>query len=433
MIDAARADHLGCYGYPRGTTPNIDAIAEESQVFTRHFCQATQTKPSTASLFTSQYPHTHLTLLNRGVEQSTLTIARGLAAAGFQTALFSSNVNASPEVGLGHRFQESYARPEVQKVLRGKETQRSPEPLLRLFRGWLRERGNSRFFAYVHLLPPHRPYAQPGAMTDLFKGRQPPGFREDKYTPGEFDFPITRPIETGLPPLPEWINLYDANLRYGDWAVGEIVSLLREYGVFDNTVFVVTSDHGEAFGEHGFVLHGPPIHDEVSHIPLLIRIPGRMAGQRIDALTESIDLLPTVFDLLEVPYPEEGIQGRSLLPLIAGDTDKVRDHVFTRSAEDAGKYMVRGLDHSLLLFGNGKWRALYDLETDPEQRHNVMADQPAVADELLEVFRAFVGEQRLPPVNFLDPSVEEPPLPAAGTVEVSPELRKELRALGYLD
>jgi arylsulfatase A-like enzyme len=442
VLDAARCDHLGCYGYARETTPNIDELAKESLVFENHFCQVSHTKASTASLFTSQYPGTHLTSFKRDLDRSTFTIARGLGDAGYNTALFSSNPFASPITGACHPFQENCGLDEAADMVRGSERRESPEPLLRLFESWLERRASGPFFAYVHLLPPHKPYAAPADIDSLFRGKEPPDWSEKRYHPEQYSWPVHRhPDDADNPaltppdvPVQDWINLYDANLRYGDWAVGELGRLLREAELLEETILIITSDHGEAFGEHGFVLHACAIHDELAKIPLLLRFPKGGHTGRIAALTQSIDLLPTLFQLLGAPYPEESIQGRSLVPLLAGAAEAVNSYSFTHALFDRGKYMVRNLDYALLLFGNGLWRALYDMEADPEQEHNIIEDEPQKADELIEVFRAFAETQREPMMHFLRPKIKEaaPPPPLGYDPGLSPEVKRDLEALGYL-
>ena len=429
VIDGARADHVGCYGYPRKTTPNIDRLAESSVVFEQHFCQSTETKSSTASLLTSQYWDTHLADGPRALLKGTFTWEGGLEAAGFRTALFSSNLKASPVFGIGDGFQHAECDRDLEPLVQEGEKRVHPEVLVRAFRRWVEGNAGERFFAYLHFMPPHNPYLQPEEMTKLFEGLEPVNFK-----PGGFEFPErVQPPRPILPPLPEWINLYDANLRYGDWAIAEVERLLRELGLFDNTLLIVTADHGEGFGEHGYVWHGSGVYDDVTHIPLLIRFPGdRMAGRRIGTLTQTVDLLPTIFDLLKVRYPRQWIQGRSLLPLVAGVTGKVHDYTFSRAGGRPTKYLVRSQSYALILYGNGEWRALYDLETDPGQRVNIIADREEVAEEMVKVFRRFAEMQRRPPVDFLDPKAKLPPLPRVREMELSPEQERQLRNLGYL-
>jgi arylsulfatase len=444
VLDAARPDHLGCYGYPRATTPVIDRLAGESVVFESHYCQATYTGASTASLFTGQYPATHLVSRTHHLPDSAFTLARGLEQAGLRTVLLSSNALVWPEgrYGIGDDFQDIYARLEIDAVLQeGEKRHHSPEPLLRLFESWLAEHGDERFLAYLHFIPPHFPYDMPESYRLRFAGLRPPGYQTANYHPGVYDFPVEGQ-NMEAPQLPMWINLYDSNLRYGDWALGEVERLLREAGVFDDTVFIVTADHGEAFGEHGWVFHGVPWHEEVTRIPLIVRFPqGVAAGTRVTALTASVDLLPTIMDLFGLGWPEGTVQGRSLLPLVTGGSDTVHHYVFTRaSGADGGKYVVRGERYSLLLWGNGEWRALYDMELDPQQRENIIEREPEVADELVDAFRAFAESQRLPLLRYLRVAGEKRKLANAEEQEddgdlssvASPEIRKDLKALGYL-
>ena len=429
VLDAARADHVGCYGYPRPTTPNIDLLAKKSVLFAKHYCQIPVTTPSTASLFTGQHPDTHrVTYPALEHEEPQETMAAVLKRRGFDTALFSSTPCASPAMGVGTHFEETYYRTRMPGQGRGF----LPESLLLQFKSWLDEHANERFFAYVHFLPPHSPYDQPSDMTALFAGVDPPGYDPATLTPGHFEFPVyektRRPELAEPPPAPEWLNLYDANLRYGDWAVGEVVQMLQTKGLLDNTVLVITADHGEAFGEHGYIWHSQAIHQEVARIPLLIRFPDGRKRQVVDSLTQTIDLFPTVCDFFGIPIPD-GVQGASLLPLIEGKGRREGAYSITTSL-DPRKYMVR-TDHSaLLLYGDPTWRALYDLETDPEERRNIIADRPDEAERLHGMFQQYAETQPRPPNAFLGGwgAQEETPtkdgLPAG--------VKEQLKALGYV-
>ncbi len=444
VLDAARADHVGCYGYQRDTTPNIDRIAQQSLVFENHFTEYPTTYESTASLFTSLHHDTNLINKYKGLAESTFTMARGLRQTGYQTALFTTNIWTTPNVGLGFHFHQTVGRMQLRPHLRAAERPTSPEPELRAFQDWLGKHSRDRFFAYLHFMPPHQPYLQPVHMTALFQHTDPPGYRPENHHQGIYEHPVTDMKRAwDPPPLPEWINLYDANLRYADWVVGELERILRRAHVFDKTVFVITSDHGEAFGEHGYTWHVFGAHDEVTHIPLVIRLPGGSQPWRTAALTQTIDLLPTLFDLLDASYPEEQVQGRSLVPLMAGEADHVRDYLFIAGQGRPPMYIVRSLDHMLLLYSNGIWRSLYDLRTDPGQRENVIAEKPEVAEDMLSAFRRFASSQLRQPFNYLDPDAKQvlltdsiPQLQErgenAGSREFSDEAKKQMRDLGYL-
>jgi arylsulfatase A-like enzyme len=443
VLDAARPDHFGCYGYPRQTTPNIDALAEESLTFSRHYCQAPFTHASTASLFTSQYSDTHLVYGSRPLPDDAFTLAGALRDAGFSTALFSSIPWASPALGVAPGFQDCFGFEEATEVAQPGETWRSPETLLRLLGTWLDAHRDDRFFVYVHFSPPHFPYDAPEQHRALFEGQLPPDYTPETYRPGEYDFAVTG-CRSDIPPLPEWIDLYDANLRYGDWGVGELLRMLRDSELLDDSIVIVTADHGEAFGEHGYVLHEGCPYEEALRIPLLIRFPQAARKGAVAALTQTIDVMPTVLDAFGVSYEGQHTEGRSLLALINGETDSVNEYVFSRTPRDpytksdGVKYTVRSEHHALILYQNGKWRALYDMREDSRQTKNVVEQQPDQADELVDVFSSFATTQVRDIRNFLDPSVPMGPVPQ-GDVERVRQLQqelgrrnRELRALGYL-
>ncbi len=448
VLDAARVDHIGCYGYPRETTPNIDRLAADSVVFEQHFCQYPDTVPSTASLLTSLYPDTHLTTAGGSLPRSVFTLAKSLESDGFHTAFFSSNYRGSGLTGIGTDFELTRAfGPSRDGRGRGRQAGlpddapesrpaqlkvRSPEGLLTLIADWLKQDAAEPFLAYIHFLPPHLPYNAPDEMKRVFAGKHPPNFWR-----GGYPFRGIEPRKVTsehASPGPRLVNLYDANLLWADWAVGELERLLRDAGVLDNTVLIVTADHGETFGEHGYRWHPDCPYDEAIRIPLLVSFPGeaRPVG-RVRALTQTIDLLPTILDLYQLPYPEDQVQGRSLLPLLTGEVEKVNDYIFCRTGGRPPAYVVHDLRFALLLYQGGKLRALYDLETDPWQTRNVIEEQPERAAELIEAFREFAMAQRRPPLNFLDPDAKIEALPSDSEVELSDEARRELEAIGYLE
>lgn len=430
VLDAARADHLGCYGYPRKTTPNIDRIAQAGLVFERHFCQMPFTRPSTASLFTSQFPDTHNVIWDSTQDpELPFTMAAGLGKTSFRTVLFSSNPKASPAMGIGCGFEEAYY-PDGDG---GCET---PEDLLTELGSWLKQHSEDRFFAYVHFLPPHMPYAQPPEYTQLFAHEEPPDYGPEDYGPQRLEFPVEEqpwwPPVIEHPALPEWINVYDANLRYADWAVGEVERLLEAAGVLDQTLLIITSDHGEAFGEHGYLWHTRALHDEASWIPLIIEFPGEAPPtSRINSLTQTIDVLPTLFDLLKVEYPADLVEGKSLLPLLGGSAEEVNPYTVIESFFPH-KYLVRDARYALVVYDSPAWRALYDTESDPEQRLNIVEENPEKADELLDAFRAFAVEHGERPQAFLDAEMSAESPGAVGQETLPRDLRERLRSLGYL-
>ena len=438
VLDAARADHFGAYGYPRDTTPHFDRFAAEGTLFERHFTTAPMTKPSTASLFSGLYPDTHLKYISEAEPEPDLTMASAWKDLGYSTLLISSNPFASPELGNGASFESIFTTEEIEAELRQGEAKTAVEPMLRLFDIWLGEKSSIPFFAYLHFLPPHLPYKAPEEIEAHFAEDEPAGYDRSTYRPGQPPFDIEC-AEKELFGMPEWLNLYDANLSYGDQAVGEVRRLLEEEGLWDSTVVVITSDHGEAFGEHGYQLHQGVPYDEGNWIPLAIRIPGRTPGQRVSALTQTVDLFPTLAEIFGQRLEPGAVQGHSLVPVLDGQATQVRDYGFILANKDpkclrpdASKYLIRSTDFALLLYGNGLFHALYDLERDAEQNIDVLDSRTDTAREIIAAFREFAAEQERPLGSYLDSSIDEVPLREAKSLEVDPETRKKLEALGYL-
>ena len=430
VIDAARADHVTCYGYPRETTPNINLLSQESVLFEEHFSQASSTKPSTTSLLTSQHQDTHLAFDMRALPDSAVTLEQWLREAGLHTVLFSSNPEASPWAGICRDFDEAFHQPQLEAHVTESTDVFRPEPLVDLITRWLENNRRERFFAYIHFMPPHLPYSAPDEMKMLAIADGEP-----EYHVGSFEFPQVAECRKprDVPALPGWITLYDANMRYGDWAVGEVIRLLRQHRLLDSTILVVTSDHGEAFGEHGYVWHGSSVYEETIHVPLLIRFPqGRLGGKRIPSLTQSIDLMPTILDLLDLSAADAELQGRSCMPLLTGEAEKINDYIFARSLGEDSCYMVWGTEAALLIYEGATMQALYDLRADPGQTRNIASQDPGRVEALREVFLAHARRQRVPPLHFADPEAEPPTLPDATQIEMNALQRARLRALGYL-
>jgi len=229
-----------------------------------------------------------------------------------------------------------------------------------------------------------------------------------------------------------WGGWLDWLWQRADRGVAQLEELLREAGHLDDTLLIVTADHGETFGEHGYKWHPTCPYNESIHIPLLIRFPGGGPTGRVRALTQTVDLLPTIFDLLEVPYAENEIQGRSLVPLLTGEAEKVHDYVFCRTQGTPPAYVVRDLRYALILWEGGELRALYDMQADPWQTRNIIEEEPERSREMLDVFRRFAMSQRNPPMHFVDPDAPTADLPPVPEVRVSDQSRRELEALGYL-
>lgn len=420
-VDTLRADRVSAYGHTRATTPVLDALAAEGVRFESAYSASSWTAPSLASLLTSLQPASH------GVEHGHLAAGQALAAdAVVKQEVIAEQVALWPELlapagytsfgitanaHLDARF--GFARGFFRYRCVGFEGLESVERVLEDFLEDLE--GASPWFLWVHLLDPHAPYTP---RPEWIRGQRP-GFRgvpeplasvrlESHYK--------DLGVERGTPAF-ELVNLlYEGEIAHTDAAIGRLLARLGLDG--DELVFV-TADHGESFLEHDRFGHGYNLYEEVVRVPLIVRMPGRTsAGRVVSQPVSGIDLLPTVLDALELEAPP-ALQGRSLLPLLRGEVVPPRDVVtsLSRFPPLESRSLRRGAWKYVHRYRDGR-HALYDLEHDPGEQRNLLAERPEKALELaasLEVLAAEERAARVPP--RLEP--------------LSAEELSQLRALGY--
>ncbi|HUM02353.1 MAG TPA: sulfatase, partial [Thermoanaerobaculia bacterium] len=312
VFDAAAASHFGAYGYGRETSPNFDRLASRSLLFQEHFAPAPYTFSSFASFFTSAYPPFHGAIrLGDRLPDNLPVLAELLRAKGIRTGAFVANAWLEASFGFSRGFDE-YRNYQAGSFDPDRERATDYEALLRDVGRFLSSVRGDRFFLLVHVLLPHNPYAPPPQFLEPFGD---PSYR------GSFTA-TTRAlldVDAGTRTLePEdrrrLVDLYDGNLRYGDWILGRTLEALRAAGRWKNSALIVTSDHGEAFGQHGRYLHNSTVYDEMIRVPLLLRLPhARASAPDTAALGDHVDLLPTILQLFDLPVPEHGLQGISLL------------------------------------------------------------------------------------------------------------------------
>ncbi len=328
-IDTLRADHLHCYGYARATSPNIDRVAREGVLFENHISSTSWTLPAHAAMFTSLSDSVHgCTDTDCKLSAGLTTLAERFADAGFETAGFFSGPYLHPAFGLGQGFATykdctSYApvldqSPATRWAMDVDVMRRSHEDITspRVFRAvseWLARKGGSRFFLFVHLWDVHYDFIPPAPYDTKF---------DPDYT-GSFDgrnFFFDKRINASLPKrdLEHIIALYDGEIAWTDHHVGLILDALRKMGKLDNTIVAITADHGTEFFEHGWKGHRTTLFDEVLHIPLIIRWPGKLpAGRRVAHQTRMVDLGPTLLELAGLAPPRD-VMGHSLVGLARG-------------------------------------------------------------------------------------------------------------------
>ncbi len=420
-LDTVRRDHLQSYGYARDTAPAVARLAAESAVFENAFAQDVETNPSHASMLTGLYPNVHGNRhhglkLRAGVP----TLAAILEEAGFRTGAFVSAVTLrAPLSGLDRGF-ESYDDRFAGMRRDGRLTTASA---LRWLRSLPRD---AEFFLFLHLYDAHGPYASTGRYATLFDS-ETAGPRLERI-PDYQPLPEARAGSAHY--LNDYVDRYDEMIRYAD---DRVAMLLQELNL-DRTVVVVLADHGETLGGRWWPLdHGARVVDEQARIPLIVHVPG-LEPRRIEASVETVDLLPTLLELLGVELPPGvSVQGRSLVPLLEGQSVESREFTFTGARPVDRRYADRAyqLDPGARIESvrSGRWKLvelpglrspyleLYDLASDPGETTNVAELHPAVRNALRKVLSDWRAAGR----------TDERPR------ELDPEAAAQLRALGYLD
>lgn len=420
VVDALRADHLGCYGYPRATSPTLDALAARGTLFEQAQSAANYTTASVPSIFTGLYPSVHGVFVEGDrLSDAARTLAERLRALGYATAAFAPN----PSLGRRFHFDQGFDLYD-DKALRNDETVpwRHFETAERIQAGALRfldAHADRPVFLYLHYRDVHGPYVPPPPYDRLFwDAAAERGAGARALAAAESD---ARPDYLDLAGAPErldyYVAQYDGEIRYTDDRIGALLGELERRGRLARTWILVTADHGEAFLDHGVWNHGTELFQEEIHVPLILVAPdGRGRGRRDGGLAAGVDLLPTLLAAAGAPAPT-GVQGRSLLPRLAGAPADGAP-VF---AEGRGRVAVRHGRFKLLRdAGAARWR-LYDLVADPGETHDLATGGGATAGRLESFARRFLAVSRGLGGRF----------PRA-RVGLDDGLERELRALGYL-
>ncbi|HSL19473.1 MAG TPA: sulfatase [Methylomirabilota bacterium] len=433
-IDTLRPDHLGCYGYHRDTSPELDRFAERSAVFEQAVTVHVSTAPAHATILTGRYPGSHGLVRNgMAVAPGVPTLAETLTAAGWATGAFVSGWTLQRHTGLDRGFEvydDELGPPRAGARRDGGAT---TDAALR----WLRDAvdGGRRFFLFLHLFEPHWPY-------------DPPVGDALRFLPGRYELTtLSRPVHIDrrlsvnrLSPAErdEYVARYDGEIVVADRLVRRVLDALEELDLARSTVVVVLSDHGETLFEREWAMdHGARPYDEQARVPLVLHLPGdRLAGRRVPDQVSLVDIVPTVADIFALA-PPEGVQGRSLLPLAEdpeGERPVLPAFVTARPEPSRVPHIRQPLTTSGLVCAirmpgvklvefpmtRSRWHPeLFDLAADPGETDNLAQarfDAALALHGQLEAWRiatASGGDVELP---VLDPEVEE-----------------ALRELGYLE
>ncbi len=389
-LDTTRADYLGCFGRESADTPNIDKLARDGVLFTRCSSCAGITLPSHASIMTGLYPFVHGARRNgtTRLAETAQTLAETLGEAGYQTGAAVASFVLNKQFGVGQGFDVYH-----DVVANGSDNpfkaERRGDDIREDVLEQLRGVADRPFFLWAHFYDPHHPYESAySADTDSREA-------------------------------------YQDEIEYVDKQIGLLIAQLESMGVVDRTLIVVVADHGEGLGDHRELRHGNFVYETVLHVPLIFNCPSRVpAGRSIAAQVRTIDIAPTVLELLGLPAWDD-VQGMSLYPLI---TDEEQDLGLTAYADTFENQIELKLSHLRSLAADGyKYihaprPELYALSSDPGENHNLADERPELVASLRQRLRQVIAEA--PPPVAEDPQVSAVTLGAAD--------RARLESLGYL-
>lgn len=446
-MDTLRADHLSAWGYPRQTSPTIDALAAEGMRFDQAWAQWPKTGPSFASIFTSTYPKDNGIVRRIGtpLPGGFLMLAEALQRRGYATLAVVSNGAVGREFYFDQGF-DAYA--ETWKLPPEPDgTANTAEVVNREVRKLVAGLDRSQpFFLWVHYIDPHFPYEPPAEWRDRF-------VEDAVYAPLE-ELDVARganrqmggiaagQVLDGRTDLGYYVALYDAAIAYADHHLGVLLEELSAGGLMDNTLTVFTADHGESLGEHRYFFdHGRFGFESGLHVPLIFHFPGRIEPRVDLEPAELLDVTPTILQFAGVSVPGgQWMQGSSLMPRLLAEVDPVSGTDRYGHAEAGyatkGRWqkVVRDERYKLIFApyvsaqryvgGVGVPYALYDLAEDPGEEVNLAA----VEEEIFERLKTELYDWWQPDSfdALVDPDAE------LTEVEVSPETIEQLKALGYL-
>jgi arylsulfatase A-like enzyme len=488
VLDAVRTDHCSTYGYERETTPTMSVLADEGVQYDHALAPSIWTPTVHGAIFTGRYPsHTGIYGNSLGIPDDIETMPETLQRQGYRTFAASAGAHIRRDrgyargvddyvetrrIGLDLDFfrkalsDRSFAKQVGFTLTRGPDdkTRYKYDRLQRFIDGAIDD-GNP-FFGFINAKTAHQPFNPPRPYKRMFReGFERPGFEflermmdwagfDTQQLPG-VDMEKLRHVshDGGDGVLAgeiemtdeEWDVIeawYDGAIRYLDDLVGELVAFLKDRGAYDDTLIVLTSDHGDHFGDHGLTSHAFSLYDTLLHVPMVIKPPGGTpAGRRIDDQVSLVDLHPTFLDTAGAESPAYELA----TSLLGFEERQYHEYTFAEYAGfdgmierlerkypdfDASRFArplqaVRDDEHKLIVTmdgdaepGDGDWeRELYAWRDDPRETTDLTEEHSEIADRLVTTLR-----EHLPPLES----------PGAFETPDDPELESQLEDLGYL-
>ncbi len=394
--DTLRADHLPAYGYERVRTPHLDAMAAESVLFENASTVVPLTLPSHASMFTGTFPMYHGVRDNGGyyLDEKHQTLAETLRDNGYKTGGFVAAFVLDSRWGLSQGFDRYYDEFDFQKFERiALDTvQRPGGEVLEEALGWMDDVKDLPFFSWLHFYDVHAPWEAPEPFFSQYQGHR--GSR------------------------------YDAEIAYVDSLMGELFDWLETNGLEDDTIVVFIADHGESLGQHKENTHGFFIYDATMRVPFILKTPYRQlgGGRRVEAQVRSIDLMPTLLELVGIEAPE-AVQGTSLVPLASGEMNDLGLYAYGESFYPRNHYgwsELKSIRNESLHFIDAPRPELFDVREDPRQQTNLANQRAATVGRLKAELDALIEELGVEGIDEQAPEA------------LDAETQQQLAALGYL-
>ena len=451
-VDTLRADHLGCYGYERDTSPNIDSLADHSLLFENAFSQSSRTTPSHMTMFTSLYPSVHslgppepniTDILNpertivdaRCLSQSIKTLPEILKENGYETAGFTGGGNVAPYLGFGRGFGEY----NVYYTLFDNDL------ILNETLSWIEENKKDKFFLFFHTYKVHSPYISPEPYFTMFdtnysgkilnsldeikgiinfsgsvNGNNSEWVRLSIGIGNAFWNSINKSSESDIEHI---VSTYDGSIRYVDNVIGSIIHTINELGIRNKTLIILTADHGEEFAEHGGLGH-VELYDEIIHVPLIISIPDQKPKRFGDDVM-SIDIMPTILGILGT-NANITMQGTSIISTPLGKAEKKNNVVFSEISLGGERKSVRSNGWKYYFSSsNQDNEMLFNLAEDPKELINLKHERPHVIYFLKEMLNKWSEQNSILKEHMVADKNTK--------VLINNETLEKLIALGYVD
>jgi len=421
VIDTLRSDHLGCYGYSRNTSPNIDRFAEDNTLYLNAYTPASWTRPSGASIVTGLLPRNHNTMSRKQkLTDEFITLAEMLQAQGYHTIYFSTNGNVGKTFGFDQGFDQFICLPESKSREVHVPSNKVNDRIFSFMDSYNNSKDRKPLFMLVWVTDPHSPYTPPDFAADLFGINQ--------YTPISNGTNTFRNIKKGkISPTPSQIEFlktrYDQEIFSTDHSFGRLLEKLKNTAVYKNMVIVLTADHGEEFFDHGGLQHGHTLYNELVRIPLVLKIPGLNKGTCRNKV-QLIDIYPTILDLLEIEPPCQ-MDGISLL---------------RNPGQNRKLYFEENLGHNILfarldtekkVIFNQKFTRLPSKKIIPTVEIFENTDTHEIFPLGIKNYNDRLVLQELIYTTG-DNASSDNTGKSGNTVEIPPELDERLRALGYV-